>query len=110
MMKVERYGSAAHHGKRSIEINDPEVGWDNNNKAIVLKKSRVKDFSNGSNHDYEIHITLEEISSFIRVIGEEPTNQSPEEISQALSPNLRQLHRIVNACIGTVGNGSNVTP
>ncbi len=108
-MKISRSGSTAFHGTRSIELFDPKVEWDDHTKSIVLKKNRIKDFSNGSKHDYEIFISLEELASLIRVVGEEPINDSPDDIAQSLSPNLRQLHRLVNACIGNFGAQATTT-
>ena len=98
-MKIERSGSTAFHGIRFIEIDNPDIEYDVEKGKLVLKKNSVRDFTSRSHHDYEISMSLEEVASLIKVIGEELIENCPEEIIKALSPNLRQLHRIVNTCI-----------
>jgi len=100
-MKISRRGFRADHGTRSILLEDSIVTWDKNNEVIVLKKSQVRDFSIQSEHDYEVEISLSEMKEMISVIGEKPVNESPEKISEAFSPVLRQLIRLVNTCVGS---------
>jgi len=102
-MKISRRGATADHGVSAVEFTKPKFRWNSKIKCISIRESGVGDFSTSSRHDYTVTVSLSELKSMLMVVGEDPVNESPKEISDALSPCMHALLRIVSVCIGRVG-------
>ena len=102
-MIISRRGTTADHGVSGIEFKSPKFKWDEKRKCISVSERGVGDFSTSSRHDYTVNVSLDELKSMLMVVGEIPVNDSPKEVSEALSPCMRSLLRIISVCIGKVG-------
>jgi hypothetical protein len=70
-MKINRRGAARNEGWKSVEINQPDIEWDEEEHCIRLSKRRVKDFgpASTSKHHYRLEMSLEEIAKILACLG-----------------------------------------
>lgn len=102
-MDITRRGSSADHGRSSITLKDATFTWNKTSNAIEIKKSRVKDFSTESRHDYIVSLTIEEVEKMLRSIANMATTR-PESMQDCPAEILRSLLQIQAAIIGTPSN------
>ncbi len=101
-MKISRKGSSADHGTKYIELNDARITWNNEHHILQFRKQRIKDFVSDATHDYTVDISLSEIRTMLKVIGDKPVSEVPDILSNELSPCLREIIRIQQACVGKI--------
>ena len=97
-MKISRRGSERRHGWYDIQIQSPEFSWDQSEKSVLIKKSRIKDFTGNASHDYKILVSLEEFARMLELIADKAveSDSDKETVSKALSSSIRSLVRLTN--------------
>lgn len=101
-MKISRYGTAKYHGVQSIELKKPSFSWSLADSCIAIKQMKVKDFSEKSNHNYTVNLSLDEIRNLLHVLSEEAVSD-PVTFEKCLAPSLKPLLRLQAVVAGTVG-------
>ena len=104
-MRINRRGSERRQGTSYIELKDPTIRWDSNDRCLKVSCRRVQDFSTPANHDYTISLTLDECSRLLDTLGDAATSEAGA-LSSALAPSLRALIRLTLACVGPVGTAA----
>jgi hypothetical protein len=101
-MQINRSGSGADHGLRSIELEPPRLRWDAERHCLAFGCIRVADFYGTSFHDYEVSVPLAEFRAMLDTLGEGTAAEGAEAIASTLAPSLRSLLRLAALCIGPV--------
>lgn len=101
-MKISRRGASSDFGESSIELSGPAFSWNPANSCITIKKTRVKDFSTDSRHNYSIAFSLPEVQGLLQAVSEAAA-LNPKILEKELESSLKSLLRIQAAVAGTVG-------
>ncbi len=99
-MRIRRRGTATNRGWSEVSFRKLNISWNDVEKSIVLKTARVKDFTTESNHDYEIFISMKEITWVFNFVGERVVSRAPEIVEEAMASSLRGLIRILSTVSG----------
>lgn len=96
-MKINRVGSRADNGIFTISLDNIKTTCEN--KGVILKDYDIEDFNNPkTHHNYTISISFDEFASIIDSLGN-CTSEQKKLIGEALEPKLKQLLKLVQACI-----------
>jgi len=111
-MIVNRKGTKANHGIKSIELNDPRISWDQGRKSVIVSVSQIQGFptKNGKKkkaaHDYKLELNLTDLALIIKTVGDETSSQSTDAIAEAFQPILREIIRLQHICAGVTVNNT----
>lgn len=100
-MKISRRGASADFGESSIELNAPVYSWNLVNSCITIKKSRVKDFSTDSRHNYSVCLSLADVQGMLQAVSDAAMSD-PKTFEKGLESSLKPLLRIQAVVAGTV--------
>ena len=77
------------------------MAWDPHNECIRLTANSICDFANpDATHDYQFEFTLNEVGKMIESLGLSASEKNPEKVSNALSPRLKALMKLVFCICG----------
>ena len=101
-MKISRRGASADFGESSVELNAPTFAWNSATSCITIKKSRVKDFSTDSRHNYTVQLSLAEVQSLLLAISDAAI-LDPPTFEKGLEPSLKPILRLQAVVAGIAG-------
>jgi len=93
-MEISRSGSDRYAGQYSIKLKQPTCQWKAENREVVFKKQRVKNFSGEAHHDYEVLIPLSEVGAILECLTKEGSDGGRKAISEGLGPYLGSLLKL----------------
>ena len=100
-MTIRRHGARRDQGVKEVELRDPKVRWDPKQGCVTISARRVKDFTGFATHNYDLAISLEEVSKVLDALGEVAADET-NRLSSSLAPSLRALLRLTLVCAGLV--------
>ncbi len=93
-MQITRWGSAADHGPKEVQIQPRWVAWSPSSKTIEIAAFQVKDFTTSANHDWLIQMSLAEIQNLIDAAASAVGGNDSNAVQIAMAPALTSLLRL----------------
>lgn len=100
-MQISRHGTWSYHGKSIIELNSPDFSWDSKTSCVIIRQSRIRDFSGSSHHDYTISLSLDDVQRLLLTLSEGASSE-PVAFEKALESSLKHLTRLQAIAAGIV--------
>jgi hypothetical protein len=75
--------------------------WDKTSKSVVLRVRHIKDYS-GNFYDYDVSLNVGDIRGIMDSLAEQGIGDCETEISEAFSPKLDKLLKIMMCSVGLV--------
>ena len=110
-MLLKRWGANRNSGWTGL-INKKEatVSWNKNEACVQLTVRRVNDPNGNGQYNYEIDLSLEEITKVLSVLADHGLTHSMSAVSEKLSPSTRSLFRLLAASSGLPLGEPNAQP
>lgn len=106
-MQMNRKGTYRNGGVDSRALGAPKISWCLDEGSINIDVPCIRGFSSSNScYDYKFKLDLKDIALIIKTLGDEAPCQSGDAIAKALAPNLREIIRLQNTCVGTTLNTS----
>ena len=93
-MHIRRRGSERDHGMVGTRLKPRSIAWNSDQETIEVTAWFVPDFNTPANHDWYVHITLEELASALNAAASALGGTDTAKVARALSPSLTSLLRL----------------
>lgn len=107
-MKISRRGASADFGESSVDLDAPAFAWNPTASCLTIKKSKVRDFSTDSHHNYTVHLSLAEVQSLLIAISDAAI-LDPPTFERGLEESLKPILRLQAVVAGIAANGGRTT-
>lgn len=100
-MLLKRWGANRNSGWTGLINNkDFTASWNKKDSVVELTVKRVNDPNANGQYNYEVVLSLEEISKILALLSDQALQHSSEVTSQKLSSSTRALLRLLAASGG----------
>lgn len=100
-MKLIRSGSRRNHGWSTLfDANRPPIVWNEKDSKVVLSAWHVRDVTSESTYDYNVELSLADISRIIQVLSEKALAESPNAVAKGITDSPRHLLRLLLTSTG----------
>jgi hypothetical protein len=100
-MLLKRWGANRNSGWTPL-INNKEftASWNKKETAVELTFRRINDPNANGQYNFEVVLSLEEVSKILTLLSEQALKHSPEVIAQKMAGDTRALLRLLIASGG----------
>jgi len=100
-MLLKRWGANRNSGWTGLINNkDFTASWNKKDSVVELTVKRVSDPSANGQYNYQVVLSLEEISKILVLLSDQALQHSPEVTSRKLNSSTRALLRLLAASGG----------
>ncbi len=100
-MKIQRRGASANHGVKAVELRKMKYKWNASSDTFDASSGAPAfDFSTTAKHNYNIRLTLNELSDVIDALGRDCVSIDKDEFAEAFSKSVPALVRIMARASG----------
>jgi hypothetical protein len=110
-MKISRHGAERYRGTTTIIPAlsfksgskyrwEDNVTWDSASKELVIKASWVRSTDGKSHHVYTLRLTLEDISSLIRLLGHAGSATDAKLLRDHLGKDIPAIVKLLSCATG----------
>lgn len=100
-MLLKRWGANRNSGWTAVINNkDFTPSWNKKESTVELTFKRVNDPNANGQYNFQVVLSLEEISKILALVSDQALLHSPEVVSQKMTPSTRALLRLLVASGG----------